>query len=284
MLKCSTYKNCELLHYIDCKDYFKREKENIKEIIKSIPKEKLKTVNIIQLNNAKDSNTYVRNKLKDFDELDIPYNLIKPSVDPYALDKVINRDIYNEPTFIQLPIDEKYNLEELKKNFVNEKYDLDAMLPYSDFTPCTAKGIMDMLLSTFDLTGANVLIINRSDIVGKPLAKEMLKANANVTICHSKTREEDLKTYMKNADIIVSGVAHRNFIKPEDVRDGVIIIDVSINFNEEGKMCGDIDIEAFAKEDKYCLITTVPGGVGLLTRLALIKNYLKLLKNKKGVE
>lgn len=143
--------------------------------------------------------------------------------------------------------------------------------------PCTPKGIMTMLkYYNIPLEGKDVVIINRSNIVGKPLALLMLQENATVTICHSKTK--DLKQKLLNADIVVTAVGKPNFLGYDDFTSETTIIDVSINFDENGKMCGDVckaDYEDLMKY-KNCNITPVPGGVGPMTVLSLIENVVEM--------
>ena len=137
------------------------------------------------------------------------------------------------------------------------------------FTPCTPKGVM-MLLKHYgiDVSGMNAVVVGRSNIVGKPMAKLLLNNDATVKVCHSKTK--DLRQYTQNADLIVCAVGNRNTITADMVKDGVIIVDVGINRNEYGKLCGDVDFDGV--KDKCSYISPVPNGVGLMTRVALIEN------------
>lgn len=136
--------------------------------------------------------------------------------------------------------------------------------------PATPKGIMTLLSNyNIPIKGKHVVIIGRSDIVGKPLATMMLNANATVTVCHSKT--ENLAEITKTADILVTAIGKPKFIKAEHIKDGVTIIDVGINRTEEG-LCGDVDFEDV--KSKCHAITPVPGGVGPMTVYSLIENTL----------
>ena len=142
----------------------------------------------------------------------------------------------------------------------------------SMFKSCTPYGIMELLKrSEIDLNGKDVVIIGRSNIVGKPLALMMTNKNATVTLCHSRTKDLSKKTL--NADIIVVAVGKENFLIEEMVKEGSVVIDVGINRNSLGKLCGDVDFKNVSK--KTSLITPVPGGVGPMTIVMLMKNTVK---------
>ncbi len=149
------------------------------------------------------------------------------------------------------------------------------------FMPCTPAGVMEMLKEYgIDPTSKNCVIVGRSNIVGKPLAALMLKANATVTVCHSKTN--NLSEVCKNADILVAAIGKPEFIKENMVKDGAVVIDVGINRKEDGKLCGDVDFEAVGKKASF--ITPVPGGCGPMTIAMLMKNTVKACEiQNKGV-
>ena len=149
------------------------------------------------------------------------------------------------------------------------------------FMPCTPAGVMEMLKEYgIDPTSKNCVIVGRSNIVGKPLAALMLKANATVTVCHSKT--ENLSEVCRNADILVAAIGKPEFIKENMVKDGAVVIDVGINRKEDGKLCGDVDFEAVGKKASF--ITPVPGGCGPMTIAMLMKNTVKACEiQNKGV-
>lgn len=136
--------------------------------------------------------------------------------------------------------------------------------------PCTSKAVMEIIdFYNIDLTGKKVVIVGRSNIVGKPLIPQMIAKNATVTICHSKTN--NLIEELQRADIIVMAIGKPRFLKKEYIKDGAIIIDVGINF-ENGKMVGDVDFDDV--KDKASMCTPVPGGVGIITNAILIDNLL----------
>ena len=150
------------------------------------------------------------------------------------------------------------------------------MLGQKGIVPCTPSGIIEMLkYYNVSLESKDVLIINRSNIVGKPLAMLMLQENATVTIAHSKTK--DLKDKIKRADIIVTAVGKANFLNANDFRKGQTVIDVSINFDENGKMCGDVKKSDYEKLDEMKVnYSIVPGGAGVCTVIALIENTIQI--------
>jgi methylenetetrahydrofolate dehydrogenase (NADP+)/methenyltetrahydrofolate cyclohydrolase len=140
------------------------------------------------------------------------------------------------------------------------------------FWPCTPYGCMKMLESiAYDLRGKNAVVIGRSNIVGKPMAMMLLAQDATVTICHSRTR--DLKAFTLNADVVVAAVGKRNVLTADMVKPGAVVIDVGMNRNDEGKLCGDVDFEGVKQVAGW--ITPVPGGVGPMTRAMLLVNTLE---------
>ena len=146
-----------------------------------------------------------------------------------------------------------------------------------DIAPCTAHGIIELLdYYNIDVAGKNCVIVGRSNIVGKPVAALLLEKNATVTICHSKTK--DLYKHTTQADIIISAVGKPKFITWGLVKHGAVVIDVGINRDENGKVCGDVDFDGV--QDKVCAITPVPGGVGPMTVAVLMKNTLEAAKKQ----
>ena len=172
------------------------------------------------------------------------------------------RSLFNEINTIPLEKDiEGITHESLGKVFVGEK---------NINIPCTSKAVMEVLdYYNIDLTGKNVVVVGRSNIVGKPLIPQFLEKNATVTVCHSKTK--NIETILQMADIIVMAIGKAKFLKKEMIKEGAIIIDVGINF-EDGKMCGDVDFEDV--KDKVYAITPVPGGIGVVTNALLMDNII----------
>ncbi len=174
-------------------------------------------------------------------------------------------------------IDEK-NIEEI----INPKKDLDGISifnkagVFSDkeeaFAPCTAKAVVEMLkFYEIDLAHKNIVILGRSLVVGKPLSMLLLKENATVTICHSKTK--DVKEVCRNADILVVAIGRAKLVDETYIKEGAIVIDVGINIDENGKLCGDVNFESISK--KASMASPVPGGLGAVTTAVLAKHLIE---------
>lgn len=260
---------------ISCKDYVEREKVKIKEKTKN----REYILHIFQVGDNPASNSYIKGKIKDCEEVGIKAILHKYPEDDYV---DIYTDIYDSDyemgeydisggIFLQLPVPEDVDLKEINDS-ISPWNDVDGFKQDSFHKPCTPSGIMDWLeANNIDLCGKNVCIIGRSDIVGKPLAKMMTDRNATVTLCHSKT--VNLEEHMQMADIIITAVGKAKFIHDIKLPKHPIMIDVGINRDENGKLCGDVDYNNMLDTCSY--ITPVPSGVGLLTRISLLKNITK---------
>lgn len=149
------------------------------------------------------------------------------------------------------------------------------------FVPCTPAGCLEMIASTgVSLDGKHAVVVGRSNIVGKPAAVLLLQRNATVTVCHSRT--EDLADHCRRADVLVAAVGKAGFITGDMVKPGAVVIDVGINRDADGKLCGDVDFTAAS--EKASFITPVPGGVGLMTRAMLMENTLRAAKLLHGIE
>lgn len=149
------------------------------------------------------------------------------------------------------------------------------------FLPCTPAGVMELLKSAnVDISGKECVVIGRSNIVGKPMAMLLLHSNGTVTVCHSRTK--DLAEVTRRADILVAAVGRAKFVTADMVKDGAVVIDVGMNRDENGKLCGDVDFENV--KDKCSAITPVPGGVGPMTIAMLMKNTLTAAKLQNGIE
>lgn len=201
----------------------------------------------------------------------------------------LNNDKSVNGILCQLPLPK--HLDEKKVlNLIKPEKDVDAFHPENvghimigdfNFLPCTPAGIMEMLrYENIDLDGKNCVVIGRSNIVGKPMAMLMLKENATVTICHSRTK--NLKEVVVGADVIVAAVGRPNFVTADMVKDGAVIIDVGINRMDDGKLCGDVDFEACKEKASY--ITPVPGGVGPMTIATLMQNTITATRIQNGKE
>ncbi len=148
----------------------------------------------------------------------------------------------------------------------------------SGFAPCTAEAVIEMLdFAGIDLTGKRVSVVGRSTVIGKPAAMLLMKKNATVTVCHTKTK--DLEGTCQNAEILVAAAGSARMIRPEHVAQDAVVIDVGINVDAEGNLCGDVDFDAVC--EKTSLITPVPGGVGSVTTSVLAKHLLIAAKRRR---
>lgn len=204
----------------------------------------------------------------------------------------LNEDPSVDGILVQLPLPGHINEEEALKWILPEK-DVDGFNPVNmgklvlgqdGFVPCTPYGIMKLLEhSNIDLSGKHVVIVGRSNIVGKPMSmlavQKAAGANATVTIAHSRTA--NLEEVVKQADVVVAAIGKSKFIKAEMVKQGAVVIDVGINRDENGKLCGDVDFEEV--QHKASFITPVPGGVGPMTIAMLLWNTLKSCQKRQNL-
>ena len=236
------------------------------------------------------SKVYVRNKSRACEEIGIEFKeYLLPSTTKQTelieLIQKLNNDKNINGILLQSPIPKPLNIQQAFNTILPEK-DVDGFNPYNvgnlcigqdGFIPCTPLGIMKMFEKyNIDIDGKKVAIIGRSNIVGKPMAQCMLSKNATVTICHSRTKE--LKKEVKDADIIIAAAGKQNIVTADMVKEGAVIIDVGMNRNSEGKLCGDVDFENIKGKASY--ITPVPGGVGPMTIAMLMSNVIKATKNQ----
>ncbi len=261
------------------KDYVRERKNVLKDEISSF--ERTPKLVIIQVNDDPASCAYVKGKLKDAAEIGINAELLKFPVTITQeellkeIDKV-NNDESVDGLIVQMPLPKGID-EELIKLSVNPTKDVDGFHPLSSFVPCTPKGIIDYLkASEVSFVGKNAVVIGRSNIVGKPVAKLLLQEHCNVTVLHSRTKEEDMNFYIAHADIIVIAIGKMHFLDKQTFKKSAVVVDVGISRDENG-LHGDarpgLDV---------ALQTPVPGGVGLLTRLSLMSNLVLAYKNKIG--
>lgn len=244
---------------------------------------------VIMVGDDKASKVYVRNKSKACEEIGVEFEefLLDDTTTMEQLlnliDELNNRnDIHG--ILLQSPIPKHLDIN-LAFNKIDYRKDVDGFHPINVgklsigedcFISCTPFGVVKMLEEyNIDVQGKNVVIIGRSNIVGKPLIQCMLKKNGTVTVCHSKT--QNIKEITKNADILIAALGKAKFVTADMVKDGAVIIDVGINRNDDGKLVGDVDFENVEKKASY--ITPVPGGVGPMTIAMLMTNVVKAAKN-----
>lgn len=240
---------------------------------------KIKTL-IIQVGDNPASNAYIKGKMKDCEEVGIACELAK--FDSSISEKVLLSMIKNcneDPTIagfiVQLPLPSHIS-EKAVIEAISLKKDIDGFSPLAIVNPATPQGIITYLEdNNFDFTDKNAVIIGRSNIVGKPVARMLLDKNCNVRILHSKTSAVNKRIALAAADLIIVATGHRNTITDSDIlltSPDCLVIDVGMNRNENGKLCGDCENITLRET------TPVPGGVGLLTRLALLNNIVKLYR------
>lgn len=199
----------------------------------------------------------------------------------------LNGDGAVDGILVQLPLPAHLN-EEKVLNAISPDKDVDCFHPVNVgkmvtgqpvFLPCTPAGVMEMLRAyEIPVAGRHCVVLGRSNIVGKPMATLLLAQSGTVTICHSKT--PDLAAFTRQADILVSAVGRPGLVRADMVKEGAVVIDVAMNRNAEGKLCGDVDFTAVEKKASY--ITPVPGGVGPMTRAMLMENLLTAARHHQG--
>lgn len=237
---------------------------------------------VVIVGNNQASRVYVNNKKKACEVCGIKsyeYALPEETTEEQLLELVdtLNADSKINGILVQLPLPKQINEEKIIEH-ISPLKDVDAfhavnvgkiMIGNYAFLPCTPAGVMELIHSTgVDVCGKNCVVIGRSNIVGKPMAMLLLHENATVTICHSKT--QNLAEICSKADILVSAVGRADFVTADMVKEGAVVIDVGMNRNAEGKLCGDVRFEECAEKAGW--ITPVPGGVGPMTIAMLMKN------------
>lgn len=246
---------------------------------------------VVQVGEDPASVVYIGQKLKRCKEAGIESQHINlPS--SVTTDEIIERvhaldsDAGVHGILVQLPLPAHVNTPLVMKA-IDPRKDVDGFTAYNvgkmtlgaefeRLTPCTAQGVIDLLEEyKIPVEGKEVVMVGASNVVGKPLAIMMLNRGATITVCHIKT--QDLASHTRRADILCVAVGKRNLITADMVKDGVVVVDIGINRDENGKLCGDTDFEAISK--KAYAITPVPGGVGQMTVACLMSNIVKAAKN-----
>lgn len=268
---------------LDGKKVSQRVKDELKDKVAKLKNNGINPgLAVIIVGNDSASRVYVNNKKKACEYIGIrseEYALPQETTEQELLalvDKLNKKDDIHG-ILCQLPLPKHINEEKILYA-IDPKKDVDAFHPVNvgkimigdfDFLPCTPAGVMDLIEeSGIDLTGKECVVIGRSNIVGKPQAMLLLHKNATVTICHSKTK--DLKEVCKRADVLVVAVGRAKMIDESYIKDGAVVIDVGMDRDENGKLCGDVDFDSACKKAGY--ITPVPGGVGPMTIATLMRN------------
>lgn len=269
--------------------------EDLKKEVKSLNEMGIKPkLAIVRVGERADDLAYERGALKRCQNIGIETEVVELdeniSQDEFikAIHKLNEDDKVNGIlTFRPLP---KHLSEDEIKYEISPKKDIDCFNPINTakivendktgYPPCTPTAVIEILKHYgINLTGANIVVLGRSMVVGKPLSMLLLNENATVNICHSKTR--NLAEIASQADILVAAVGRAKMVKKDYVKDGAIVIDVGVNVDDQGNLCGDVDMEDVL--DKVSMITPVPGGVGAVTTSILATNIVKAckLQNKK---
>ena len=262
------------------KDEIKEEIEKIKEQYPRVPQ-----LAVILVGDNQASQTYVRNKERGCHYVGMDSLVMRHDenfTEKELLEEIeqLNQDENVDGILVQLPLPKHIDENRVLKAIAPAK-DVDGFYPENvaqlflgqhSLVPCTPKGMMVLLDEIgYDLTGKEVVVVGRSNIVGKPVALLCLQRNATVTIAHSKT--ENLKEVCQRADVLIAAVGKAKMITKDYVKDGAVILDVGINRDENNKLCGDVDYEDV--KDKAYAITPVPGGIGPMTITMLLKNTLE---------
>lgn len=268
---------------VSCKDYVEIKKKELEEEIQHFNRKPVLAV--IQIDNDQASNSYIKGKQKDCDEIGIEMRHVNIYSNVAGQKEVecIIKDIAKSDAdgiIIQLPIPDKYDLERLQHLIPPEK-DVDGFRRDSCFKPCTPKGIVDwMEYNNFEFKGKDCCVLGRSKIVGLPLTNMLIEKGATVTCCNSTTPSTEY--YTRNADYVFSAIGIPHYFDYSDFFEYCeLIVDIGINRIKDNKLCGDINCCSFEEYLSGTYVTPVPGGVGLLTRLALMQNTLNAYKIQK---
>lgn len=280
------------MEILDGKKVSAKVREDLKLEVDNLKKEGIKPkLAVIMVGNDLASKVYVRNKNKACEEIGIEYEefLLGEETTMEELLNVIdnlNKNQNIDGILLQSPIPKHLDINKAFRAILPEK-DVDGFHPINAgklsigekcFVPCTPHGIVKIIEEyNIETKGKNVVIVGRSNIVGKPLIQCMLQKNATVTVCHSKTR--NLEEFTRKADILIVAIGKQKFITENMVKEGVVVIDIGINRNEEGKLVGDVDFDNVSKKASY--ITPVPGGVGPMTVAMLMENVVEAAKQNK---
>lgn len=279
---------------IDGKELAKKIRANLKIECEELKKKNINSkLAVIMVGEDPASKVYVRNKSKACEDVGIEYEeyLLDVNTTQKELIELIEK-LNNDKTIngilLQSPIPSNLDINEAFRTISPQK-DVDGFNPINvgmlvlnqdTFVSCTPYGIMKMFEEyNIDLTGKNVVILGRSNIVGKPLIHCCLNKNATVTSCHSKT--QNLAQKAKEADVLISAIGKANFVTADMVKDGAVVIDVGINRLDNGKITGDVNFESVKEKASY--ITPVPGGVGPMTIAMLMNNVIKATKRQNGM-
>lgn len=266
---------------ISCKEYSEIRKCNLRKTISNLNNKP--TLLVIQVGDNPASNSYIKGKYKDCESVGIEMIHEKYNdniTEEELIDNISNfaKDDKIDGIIVQLPLPKHLDVSKIQMAIPAHK-DVDGFRVDSNYQCCTPSGIIEWLLfNGIDLTGLNVVVVGRSNIVGKPLVNYLIELGATVTCCNSHTKNLLLKTI--DADIVVLATGKARYFKADYFDDNQLIIDVGINRDKNGSLCGDLNTDNINEWYKNTYYTPVPNGVGLLTRIALLENTLKAYYNK----
>ena len=284
------------MQIIDGKLVAKLTRENIARQVQALPQDKLGKIGlaVILVGDDPASKVYVRNKINGCAEVGIASTLEAMPADSTfeqvaAKIEQFNADPEISGILLQLPVP-KHLDEAALLHLIDPSKDVDGChyvqkgklwTGEPELIPCTPYGVMKLLDHySIPLEGRNAVVVGRSNLVGKPLAQLLLDRNATVTVCHSRTR--DLGSITSRADIVCVAIGKAKFLKADMVKEGAVVIDVGMDRDENGKLCGDVDFAEVAPKCSY--ITPVPGGVGPMTVTMLLQNTVTAYKLSRGIE
>ena len=244
----------------------------------------------IQVGNQSASASYIKGLIKKCESVGVELQLVSldESVSEFELIRLIhsfNKSINIDGILLQMPLPKHMNKENVVKEIEPGK-DVDGMHPLNvghfyqglpAHVPCTALSAMEFIHDAgVDLKGKEVVVIGRSNVIGKPVAQLCLNEHASVTIVHS--RSENIEDICSRADVLIAAAGRPKMVKKEWVKEGAVVVDVGINFDENGKMCGDVDLDDVI--EKVSRISPVPKGVGVVTNAVLLRNTVNSYKNR----
>jgi len=268
--------------------------ELLREVEKLAQKGIVPQLSIVRVGARPDDLAYERGAVKRMEAVGIRCKVVElpESISQADFEKefsAVNSDPDIHGILLFRPLPKQLN-EDPVRSMINPKKDVDCMSPVnmakvfagdeSGFAPCTPEAVMEVLAHFgIDLKGKRVTVVGRSMVVGKPLSMLLLKKNATVTICH--TRTADLGATCRNAEILIAAAGKAKMITADFVSEGSVVVDVGINVGSDGKLCGDVDFEAVAP--KTASITPVPGGVGTVTSSVLTKHVVRAANSLNGL-
>lgn len=284
------------MQVIDGKLVAKLTREDIAKQVAALPQDTLGKIGlaVILVGDDPASQVYVRNKINGCAEVGITSTLVKMPADSTQEEvaekiEALNADPAVSGILLQLPVP-KHLDEAALLHLIDPAKDVDGChyvqkgklwTGEPELIPCTPYGVIKLLDHySIPIEGRNAVVVGRSNLVGKPLAQLLLDRNATVTICHSRTK--DLGAVTSSADIVCVAIGKAKFLKADMVKEGAVVIDVGMDRDENGKLCGDVDYAEVAPKCSY--ITPVPGGVGPMTVTMLLQNTVKAYRLQKGLD